>query len=75
MPLAMKDEMRILVRKCATSLYLQSSGEWNLERKTAREFQTSFLAYWWAHEQKLSGIEILLAFDQDPFYDFVCLRL
>ncbi len=71
----MKRKMRILIRKRASEYYLQPSGGWSTKRETAREFPSSVFAYWWAQEQELLGIEILLAFDYDPSYDFACLRL
>lgn len=66
--------MRILIRKQDDKLYLQPSGEWSEARETAREFDCSLFAYWWAREQELPGIEILLAFD-DASYDFVPLKI
>ena len=66
--------MRILIRKREERTYLRPSGKWSPNRKTAKQFERSVFAYWWAQEQKLLGIDILMAFD-DPKYDFVPLRL
>ncbi len=66
--------MRILIRKGDQPLYLQGSGEWSINRETARDFQTSMVAWRWAREHQLFGTEILLAFE-DPLYDVVPLRL
>ncbi len=66
--------MRILIRKQENELYLQPSGEWSEAREAAREFKSSCVAYLWALEQKLLGIEILLAFD-DPRYDLSPMKL
>jgi hypothetical protein len=40
----------------------------------AREFESSALAYVWAHEQKLVGIEVLLACE-DPRYDLDLMKV
>lgn len=66
--------MRILIRKREGRAYLQPGGKWSPNRNTAKQFESSVFAYWWAQEQKLLGIDILMAFD-DPKYDFVPLRL
>ena len=66
--------MRILIRKREGQLYLQPSGIWSTNRSMAKEFESSVFAYWWAQEQKLLGIDILMAFE-DTAYDFVPLRL
>ena len=67
-------KMRVLIRKREDQLYLQPSGKWSEARDTARAFESSSFAYWWAREQELLGIDIVLAFD-DSRYDFVPLRL
>ncbi len=68
-----KSGLRILIRKRATEFYLQPSGAWNLSRQRARQFATSIIAYVWAKEQNLVGIEVVLAF-KNPVYDFALLR-
>ncbi len=64
---------RVLIRRRREQDYLQPSGDWSADRNTARHFVSSVAAYWWAHEQKLLGIEVLLAFD-DSAYDLVIIR-
>lgn len=63
---------RVLLRRKQS--YLQRSGEWRPRRRTAREFAASTVAYWWALEQGLSGVEVLLAFN-DPANDYTLLRV
>ncbi len=41
---------------------------------TARAFPTSALAYYWAKEKELLGVEVILAFD-DSRWDVVTMRL
>ncbi len=65
--------MRILLRQQVGQLYLQPNGDWTTERETAREFTSSAVAYYWALEKRLLGIEVLLAFN-NPEYDFVTMR-
>ncbi len=63
---------RILLRQGQG--YLQPSGEWSEARTTAREFASSLLAYWWAKEQQLLGVEVVMAYaDGQP--DFVSMRV
>lgn len=66
--------MKVLIRKRDREIYLQPSGEWSPSRETAKQFENSSFALWWAREQQLLGIDILLAFE-DPRWDFVPLRL
>ncbi len=54
--------------------YLQPSGEWGQARATAREFVTPLLAYWWAKEQQLLGVEVVMA-DTNGQSEFVPLRV
>ena len=63
---------RILLRQGTD--YLQPSGEWGRARETAKEFATSLLAYWWAKEQQLLGVEVVMAF-ADGQSDFVPMRV
>ncbi len=67
------DTMRVLIRRRTGQLYLQPSGAWTPNRRTARNFASSLLASAWAKEQRLLDAEILLAW-ADPSYDFVVLR-
>lgn len=62
------------MRQQKSQRYLQPSGEWNESRETAREFASSVLAYWWAKEQNLLGIDVLMAY-ADANKDFVSMRL
>ncbi len=68
------EAMRVLLRKVREQLYMQPSGEWTAARETARSFPTSALAYYWAKEKELLGVEVLLAFD-DSRWDVVTMRL
>ena len=70
----MNGAMRILIRKREGQFYLQPSGKWLPNREAAKRFESSMFAYWWAQEQNLLGIEIVLAFD-NPAHDVVPLRL
>ncbi len=63
---------RILLRQ--GHLYLQPSGEWNEAKATARQFASSLLAYWWAKEQRLLGVEVVMA-SSDGQPDFVSMRV
>lgn len=65
---------RFCLRQQKSQRYLQPSGEWNESRETAREFASSVLAYWWAKEQNLLGIDVLMAY-ADANKDFVSMRL
>jgi len=66
--------MRILLRQRATGLYWQPSGVWGPARDSARSFANSFAAYRWAREQRLLGIEVLMAFN-DQEYDLISMQL
>src|SRR5262245_24282465 len=65
---------RILLKRRKGQQYLQPSGEWTEVRETARGFPTAVIAYDWASEQELLGIDILLTFE-DSKWDFVTFRL
>ncbi len=69
-----KASFRILLRQQKGQKYLQPSGEWNETRATAREFATSLLAYWWAKEQQLLGVEVVMAY-ADAQRDVVSMRV
>lgn len=73
-PFVEKHYGRILIRKREGDLYLQPSGEWSEERQTARAFIGSVAAYYWAKEQELLGVEVLMAF-ADERYDIVTFRI
>jgi len=66
------DRMRVVLRQPKTELYVQVSGELG-GRESAQSFASSLVAYYWAKEQPLLGLEVLLAF-ADPAYDFVTMR-
>ena len=66
--------MRILLRQQDSGFYLQPSGQWSNDRKTAREFVDATAAYWWAVEQSLPAAEVLLAFT-DTSEDFVSMSV
>src|SRR5262249_24450830 len=66
-------QMRIVLRKQAEALYLQPSGEFNGDRESAWDFETSSVAWSWAKERKLPGLEVVLAFE-DAQYDVVSMR-
>ncbi len=67
-----RGSFRILLRQGQE--YLQPSGEWNKARATAREFASSLLAYWWAKEKQLLGVEVVMVYaDGQP--DFVPMRV
>ena len=53
--------LRILLRRPDTGMYLQSSGEWGAERNSARDFDSSLLAYDWAKQNGLLGSAVLMA--------------
>ncbi len=53
--------LRVLLQN-EQGLYLQPSGEWSVNRDMARRFQDSRVAYFWALEQKLIGVSVILAF-------------
>jgi len=66
--------MRFLLRQTGTELFLQFSGDWTNNRKTARKFISAAIAYWWAIEQKLFGVEVLQA-QSEPGKDFVAMKV
>jgi hypothetical protein len=66
--------MRVLIRRQNTEYYLQPDGGWGLNRKHARSFISSIVAYYWAKEQRLLNAEIVLSF-RDPQFDMRVLRL
>jgi hypothetical protein len=66
--------MRILLRKHGKELYLQPSGDFTQDREAARTFESGLVAYAWALEQKLLGVEVLLAFP-DQSDDIVTLKV
>ena len=66
--------MRVLLRQTGTELFLQPSGDWASNRKTARQFFSAAIAYWWAIEQKLLGVEVLLA-QSNTGKDFVAMKV
>jgi len=53
--------------------YLQPSGDWNKARATAREFVSSLVAYAWAKQQQLLGVEVVMVY-ADGQADFVTMR-
>ena len=63
-------EMRIVLRKPDDCLYLQASGEWACSREGARSFESVLVAFTWARDRKLAGLEILFCFS-DCKYDLV----
>jgi hypothetical protein len=66
--------VRVVVKKTKDDSYFLSSEEWAAEREKAKDFAHTTTAYWWAQEQKLSGIEIVITFP-DPRYDLTVLRV
>lgn len=68
------DSLRILLRQQKTGLYLQTSGEWGLNRDAARGFGDSFTAYAWAKEQSFLGASVLMALNEEQ-YDLVLARV
>ena len=66
--------MHILLRQPGTGRFLQPTGEWTRNKKTARQFGSAVNAYLWASERGLIGTEVWLAL-LDPLKDFVCIRV
>ncbi len=66
--------LRILLRQQKTGYYLQSSGEWNSQRESAKNFDDSILAYDWAKENGFLGTAVLMATAQEQ-YDTVLARV
>ena len=71
---------RILLRKCLSQrnaqqagFYLQPTGDWSKNRKTARHFTHTVDAHWWAKEQECLDAEVVLAYS-DPDRDYGCMR-
>jgi hypothetical protein len=59
--------LRILLRQPDTGMYIQSSGEWGAERNSARDFDSSLLAYEWAKENGFLGSAVLMAVGPEQF--------
>ncbi len=70
--LSNRGRFRILLRQGQE--FLQPSGDWKKAKATAREFGSALLAYWWAKEQQLLGVEVVMAF-ADGRPDFVPMRV
>ncbi len=66
--------MKVLLRNSRTGLFFQSSGDWDSERSTAREFLSASVAYWWAVDKHLVDTEVVVAFDE-PSKDFVVMHV
>jgi hypothetical protein len=60
--------MRVLLRSKVSRHYFQDRGQWTSDRGAARDFGTSGRAILFAMENQLSGLEVVLTFD-NPQYD------
>jgi hypothetical protein len=65
--------MRVALRNPQTSLYFRGPEDWTPERQQARDFQRTVEALRFATEHKLSGLEVMLLFD-NPEHDVVVAR-
>ena len=62
--------MRRLIRDLKTGMFYGSDGQWTAEREDARDFGGTFYAMSFAEENRLRGVEVVLAFER-PEYDIV----
>jgi hypothetical protein len=62
--------MRALIRDAKTGMYYGSDGTWTVQRNDARDFGGTFQALHFAGQQHLSGVQVVLPFD-NPEYDAV----
>lgn len=53
---------------------MQSSGAWSSNRQTARDFDKGIVAYHWADNHHLIGVEVLMAFEP-PEYDVALFKI
>lgn len=59
--------MRVLLRRAESRTYLQAEGLWTSDRETARDFGTSGRAILFAAENRLGGLEVVLAFENSQY--------
>ncbi len=62
--------MRVVLRNPQTGLFFRNTDDWTDRLDGARDFAQTATALFFAEEQKLLGLEILLTFD-NPEHDFV----
>ncbi len=60
--------MQVLLRSTRTKLYLNGADRWTPDRSGARNFVSGAQAILFAQENRLTDLEVVLAFD-DPAYD------
>jgi hypothetical protein len=65
--------MRVVLRDPKNGLFFRNADDWTEHPETARDFLHTATAIFFANEQKLFGMEILLTFG-DPEHDFVIAR-
>ncbi len=68
-----KLHMRVVLRDPNTGLFFRNTDDWTEHPETARDFFHSATAIFYANEQKLLKMEIMLTFG-DPSEDFVIAR-
>jgi hypothetical protein len=69
----MRDTMkrvRILVQQKETGLYLKNLDSWDRHGSEAKDFMTSTNAINFCVANKLSGVNVVLKFEEEP-YEFV----
>ncbi len=64
--------MRVVLRNMKTGLFFRNSADWSENAEEARDFMDATTALYFAKEQELLDVEILLKF-QNPKYDIVVL--
>jgi hypothetical protein len=62
--------MRALIHNVNTGMFYGPDGHWTVHREDARDFGGTFQAMHFAGQQHLSGVQVVLPFD-NPEYDAV----
>jgi hypothetical protein len=62
--------MRILLQQKETGLYVKNADSWARQRSEAMDFMSSTSAIDFCVANKLSGVHVVLKFEQEP-YEFV----
>jgi hypothetical protein len=62
--------MKVLLRKISNSHYYVGTNRWTNDPKQARDFDQVDRAIQFHQDEKLTGVEVVLTYD-DPFCDLV----
>ncbi len=67
--------MRIVLQHAGTGLYMKALGVWTADLADAYDYGSSLRAIKFMRQQRLSGVQVVVAFVQPSFIDSVALQL